>query len=87
MSDITEYAHGRIARIAHAAVYGIDYERFAELREDDMQDELHPDAFANALELECLDDVSAADISDALYSAMSEERSKRYDQLLSDGLI
>jgi hypothetical protein len=85
--NMTHEDHEAVAKIARTAVYGVDFERFAEMSLEDVWDELQPEVFGAALELERLDDVEAAEISDSVYEALDEFRSQRYAELMQDGLI
>lgn len=89
MTDLplSDNAHEQLIRMAAAAINGVDIDRFGSATEDEITDDIHPDLFADALQLESMDAHSAADISDALYEGLSLRYASRYSELMAEGLI
>jgi hypothetical protein len=84
---LTDAAVKAIERVARAAINALSLDDFLCRYQDDVLDDIQPDAFSEALELEVCDPHSAADISDELWAALSIFYSERSNELFEEGLI
>jgi hypothetical protein len=71
--------HQRLINLAAAAVrsHGIDAD---EINSDSIDDRVHPDVFAEALDMASMDAYEAAEISDALHEGISIEYWRLVDE-------
>jgi hypothetical protein len=60
-----------LIEMGRAAVLALTHDEFAPKQCDEVDDLVHPDAFGEALERERFENMSAADISDAIHEGIS----------------